>query len=93
LVCSYSVVVLPTRHSPDAPPVPPEVGRGVHTPLTWQLLANLGRVSSQVVKDVLLLYIVVPDDVTAADAATPAILSRLAVREIPVRRWQPERDR
>jgi hypothetical protein len=92
---SYSVVVLPTRAGADVglPPVPPAVGVGVHAPLSWPLLANVGRVNSQVVKDLLLLWVVVPDDVGAEDVRSPAILGRLGVYEVPVRRWVPDRDR
>ena len=86
-------MVLPTRQSEGAPPVPASIGVGVHAPLSWQLLANLSRVSSQVVKDILILYVVVPDELTEEDCRTPEVLARLAVREVPVRRWQPERDR
>ena len=86
------MVVLPVRASPDKD-VPPAVGAPAHAPVTWQLLANLSRVSGQVVKDILLVHVVVPDDVDERACLTPDVIRRFSVFEVPVRRYLPERDR
>jgi len=89
----FSVIVFTSYETPGRGEVPHEIGSSPHTPFNWQLLSNLNRVSGQVVKDILLLYVIVPDNITLADCATPDVLKRFTIREMPLRRWIPERDR
>ena len=60
--------------------------------ISWSLVQNLNRLSEQVGKDLMVLYVLEPQGwVEARDAASHECISRFAVSEVIVKRWTPER--
>eukprot|EP00048_Salpingoeca_helianthica_P001751 m.51382 g.51382 ORF g.51382 m.51382 type:complete len:479 (-) comp11686_c0_seq2:18-1454(-) len=59
-------------------------------PLTWAEVTSLGRLCAQVAKELVTCYVLVPPD---CDLGQLSCLHTLAVKQVLLRRWQPERAR
>ena len=62
-------------------------------PFTWQYLAGLNRINSSVGKDLILFHVLKPSGLTSDELLLPECLSQMAVQELVLRRWIPERSR
>eukprot|EP00118_Oscarella_pearsei_P003715 m.15452 g.15452 ORF g.15452 m.15452 type:complete len:359 (+) comp26389_c0_seq1:150-1226(+) len=62
-------------------------------PFTWQYLAGVNRINSAVAKDLILLHVLKPSDVSDEDMKHPDCLHRFGVQEVVLRRWIPDRAR
>ncbi|KAG2485417.1 hypothetical protein HYH03_015800 [Edaphochlamys debaryana] len=82
----YGVLVIPV--GPDGRPTGPHVPPSAHC---WLDLQITNRLVSQVVKKLLLLFLL--ERPGGADHATPACLANFAVEERLVRRWVPDATR
>ena len=57
------------------------------------LIAHHRRLSAQVAKELVILNVLRPDDMTADDMRSHTCLQRLMVQTVLYRRWLPERGR
>uniref|UniRef100_H2SBI7 tRNA-splicing endonuclease subunit Sen2 n=1 Tax=Takifugu rubripes TaxID=31033 RepID=H2SBI7_TAKRU len=81
---SYSVVVERVHNSYSGP--------GMRL-FSWRSLAALSRITANVSKELMLCYIIYPDDLSDDELRSPECLSRLKVQEIIVSRWVSSRER
>ena len=87
---SYAVVVkltekLSTRKCSDV--------ADVTTDLTWQEMISLCRVNESAVKDLILSYVVKPENFSESNLKTLERLPEFEIQEVIVSRWVPERER
>lgn len=61
-------------------------------PFTWQYLAGLNRINASVGKDLILFHVLKPSALTEEDLSLPDCLGQMAVQEIVLRRWIPDRS-
>eukprot|EP00042_Codosiga_hollandica_P042616 m.394124 g.394124 ORF g.394124 m.394124 type:complete len:174 (+) comp56369_c0_seq15:1202-1723(+) len=61
--------------------------------MTWASLTNLGRLGSQVAKELMQVYVVRPSTMQAGEMESADCLPLFKVQETLLRRWVPERDR
>ena len=87
---SYAVVVKLTEKL-SAPECSDTAG--ATTDLTWQEMISLCRVNESAVKDLILSYIIKPENFSERDLKTLERLSEFQVQEVIVSRWVPERER
>lgn len=78
----YAVIVLPMSEELGAP-----AGRKAFT--TWNDLQTLSRLSVQVKKGLLVLYVHVEK---GTDCSTPSCLEKFSVQELQLSRWNSEKD-
>lgn len=81
---SYSVVVERTDES---------LGGVALRPFSWRSLAALSRITANVSKELMLCYVIYPNDLSQGDLDSPECLSRLKVQEVIVSRWVSSRER
>ncbi|XP_056129979.1 tRNA-splicing endonuclease subunit Sen2 [Lampris incognitus] len=81
---SYSVVVEKVS----------EAFRGaVLRPFTWRSLAAVTRITANVSKELVMCYIIYPDDLSKSELTSPLCLHRLNVQEVIVSRWVSSKER
>lgn len=83
---SFSILV----RTVDAITLRPVAYRQPTRNLTWPVITNLNRLSGQVAKEVIICNVCIPHDI---DFSRPSCLHELAVQQILLRRWIPEKTR
>ncbi|OXB65362.1 hypothetical protein ASZ78_017006 [Callipepla squamata] len=62
-------------------------------PLSWMSLSGLNRTTVNASKELMLVYLIRPSDMTEEEMATPECLKRIKVQELIVTRWVSSRER
>ena len=88
MVRSYAVHVCQVDAATLAPSRTAPNPRG----MTWALMSNLNRLSSQVAKELVVCHVLLPP-LTAQEWDSPACLSELKAQLVLMRRWIPEKTR
>ncbi|XP_029906878.1 tRNA-splicing endonuclease subunit Sen2 isoform X2 [Myripristis murdjan] len=60
---------------------------------TWRSLAALSRITSNVSKELMMCYVIYPDDLSESELDSPLCLHRLTVQEVIISRWISSRER
>jgi tRNA-intron lyase len=87
---SYSIMI----RAVDAKTLEPvQTGGHNRREMTWATLANLTRLTSQVAKELVLCYVLIPPTMTEEEWESPTCLEGLTVQHTMLRRWIPEKTR
>lgn len=62
-------------------------------PFTWQSLAGLVRITTNVSKELMLCYLIKPTNMSEEEMSSPECMKRIKVQEVIVNRWISSRER
>ncbi|XP_018410051.1 PREDICTED: tRNA-splicing endonuclease subunit Sen2 [Nanorana parkeri] len=81
---SYSVIVELANANYEGSPL---------RPLTWRSLSGLNRTTMNVSKELLICYLIQPEDITEKDMKSPECIKKFTVQEVIVSRWISSQER
>ncbi|PVG03155.1 hypothetical protein CPB86DRAFT_749246 [Serendipita vermifera] len=90
----FAVIIVPSYSNPKDKTLSPYNQANVE-PLSWQWLSTLSRANSQVMKTLVLVYVVIPSSSDVSDEMflSPKILELYSVKEVIIRRFIASRMR